>query len=142
MGPVLSSPRKENNLGLHLESLAALLQPQRSESPEDSSTSSSGATRESKFMAPFFLILDVQSPLEEVYPVLVSELETVRQEGLLTSSSHGFVSSGQLTVVITTETIPESYLAGGSSNDSDIFWVSSQDPKADVTNGHLTPLRT
>ncbi|KAJ6155333.1 hypothetical protein N7470_005899 [Penicillium chermesinum] len=139
LGPILSQPQKENDLQLRLKSLSTQLQPPAS---HPSVTDRLGATRQGDSSNPFVLILDVKSPFDEVYPTLMSQLSTARQEGSLTTWSRGQFTLRQLTVVVTAESKPETYFADGNASvASDVFWTSTADLEGGpFSNEHLVPL--
>lgn len=146
MGPLLSKPRRENDLRIRLESLSTKLPIGHSVHPHAFHTSSSGigAAAGSEPSGPFVLILDMKSPFEEIYPTLLSELEKFHQGELLGSVDHDALLPGQLMIVVTGELGPESYFEdeGDSTNNSGIFWISREDLESDdFTIDHVTPLR-
>ncbi|KAJ6086241.1 hypothetical protein N7486_010522 [Penicillium sp. IBT 16267x] len=139
MGPVGSNPKEDNNLQLRLDSLFARLQRRDLSDPWQIplDTESPAETIESIPTKSFFLVLDAQSPLREVLDLLLPQLETLRQQGYLTTWDGAQVIPGRVTLIITGETASECL----GFEFSDIFWSLRDDiSRGDVTNDHLIPM--
>lgn len=134
MGHIESSPRESNDLQLRLESLFTSLKPRDLQTPlsPEETTGSTDSTDS------FSLVLDAQTPLSELYPILLAQLEPLRQKEYLTSWDGKRVIPGRVTVVVTGEKSPESDCAEKSS---DVFWSSRDDVSRDAfMNEHLIPM--
>ena len=89
----------------------------------------------------FLLVLEARTSLDELYPRLVEQLDTLRQRGYLTHWDGQNVVPRHLTVVVTGEAFPESDCVHHSY--SDVFWSL---PEGQVLNeftkdgGHLSPV--
>ncbi|KAF7522516.1 hypothetical protein PCG10_007431 [Penicillium crustosum] len=68
----------------------------------------------------FLLMLDAKTPLHELYPHLVEQLDTLRQRGYLSHWDGQNVVQRPVTIVVTGEAFPESDCVNHSY--SDVFW--------------------
>jgi hypothetical protein len=82
----------------------------------------------------FLLMLDAKTSLHELYPLLVEQLDTLRQRGYLSHWDGGNVVQRSVTVVVTGESSPNSDCVNHSY--SDIFW--SAVPEGRVTTSDFT----
>lgn len=87
----------------------------------------------------FILALDAKSYFDEIYPLLVSQLDTLRQRGYLSHWDGTKVVRGPVTVVVTGEPVPSSRCSSYSY--ADVFWRTSDgDISWDgVMNDSLSP---
>ncbi|KAJ5325452.1 uncharacterized protein N7506_008554 [Penicillium brevicompactum] len=77
----------------------------------------------------FLLMLDAKSPLHDLLPALVEQLDALRRSGHLSHWDGESVIERPVTVVVTSEAIPDSDCV--NVNHSDIFW--SAFPEARTT---------
>lgn len=134
----LSSLDPANDLHLRLNLLLAHLEPRdastRTQIPMNAETPSSQVDDRT-----FTLVLDARSPIHELYPKLVSHLDTLRQRGYLTHWNGAQVVQGAVTIVVTGE-----WVASSNCSDHpylDVFWYSKGAISWDgVTNDHLIPI--
>lgn len=133
----LSSHDPANDLHIRFDSLLTRQEPDArytgSQISMDSETTSIADDRT------FVLVLDARSPLDELYPILVSYLDTLRQRGHLSHWDGVEVVQGAVTVVVTGESMASSDCANNPY--SDIFWSSRGHVSGDdLTNDQLTPI--
>lgn len=156
MGPSDAGPKPINDMQARLDSLIAKLGSRSlstdiqiplndesgSESEPLSNNGGSGGDDDSEEDTPrsFWLVLDPQSSIHELYPYLVSHLDLLRQRGLLTHWNGARVVQRPFTVVVTGESLPQSNCVDHPY--TDVFWTSSDDTVSwnDATNGHLIPI--
>ncbi|KAJ5618414.1 hypothetical protein N7528_007057 [Penicillium herquei] len=143
MSPAASSPKEENDLQFRLESILSRLRPLqvRGGSETLQTPLSSDPTEQDidlQVTKSFYLVLDAQSSLHEIYSVLLAQIEPLRQRGYLTTWDGTQLIPGRVTVVVTGETTSESWCTNESS---DIFWSSRDDiSRGSVVNDHLIPM--
>jgi hypothetical protein len=133
----LSSHDPENDLHIRFDSLLTRQEPDApypgSQIPMEPETSSIADDRT------FMLVLDARSPLDELYPILVSHLDTLRQRGQLTHWNGVEVVQGLVTVVVTGDSMASSACANNPY--SDIFWSSRGDVSGkELADDRLTPI--
>ena len=134
----LSSLDPANDLHLRFDSLLSNLEPgdasTKTQIPMNAETPSSQVDDRT-----FTLVLDARSPIHELYPNLVSSLDTLRRHGHLTHWDGAQVVQGAVTIVVTGEWVASSDCSDHSY--SDVFWYSKGAISWDgVTNDHLTPI--
>ncbi|KAJ6030826.1 uncharacterized protein N7446_000107 [Penicillium canescens] len=92
----------------------------------------------------FLLMLDAKTSLHELYPLLVEQLDRLRQRGYISHWDGESVVQRPVTVVVTGEAFPESDCASHSY--SDIFWSALPEGRfttSDFTKDglrHLSPI--
>jgi hypothetical protein len=92
----------------------------------------------------FLLMLDAKTSLHELYPLLVEQLDSLRQRGYISHWDGESVVQRPVTVVVTGEAFPESDCARHSY--SDIFWSALPEGRfttSDFTKDdlrHLSPI--
>ncbi|KAJ5342614.1 hypothetical protein N7541_011738 [Penicillium brevicompactum] len=111
-----------NRLGLDL--LLAKINHAATSAPGPIATSSLDEPSET-----FLLMLDAKSPLHDLLPALVEQLDALRRSGHLSHWDGESVIERPVTVVVTSEAIPDSDCV--NVNHSDIFW--SAFPEARTT---------
>lgn len=151
MGPSDAGPQAINDMQNRLDSLVTKLKVGPREIPTDIQvplSAESDSESESEYQnditedsrRSFWLVLDPQSSLHELYPYLVSHLDLLRQRGLLTHWDGARVVQRPFTVVVTSESLPRSDCSEHPY--TDVFWSSTEEPVSwnDATNRHLTPI--
>jgi hypothetical protein len=92
----------------------------------------------------FLLMLDAKTSLHELYPLLLEQLDRLRQRGYISHWDGERVVQRPVTVVVTGEAFPESDCASRSY--SDIFWSALPEGRfttSDFTKDglrHLSPI--
>ncbi|KAJ9491476.1 hypothetical protein VN97_g1748 [Penicillium thymicola] len=81
----------------------------------------------------FLLMLDAKTPLHELYPHLVEQLDTFRQRGYLSHWDGQNVVQRPVTIVVTGKAFPESDCVNHSY--SDVFWSAL--PEGRLTTSEL-----
>ncbi|OOQ88159.1 hypothetical protein PEBR_14103 [Penicillium brasilianum] len=141
MGPSNLGPSAIDHLPLRLDSIIAKLE--SGSSPRSSQISlikSAGGLNQNDPFRTFMLVLDAGSALPEVFPNLISHLDTLRQRGYLSHWDGAEVVQRAVTVVVTGElgSNPDC----SSSPYSDVFWSSEEGMifAEDLANGQLSPI--
>lgn len=148
MGPSDAGPKAINDMQNRLDSLVTKLGPrdhsihtdvQMPMSTEPEPESPNEVELEETAHS-FWLVLDPQSSLRELYPYLVSHLDLLRQRGILTHWNGARVVQRPFTVVVASESLPRSDCADHPY--TDIFWASSEDTYSwnDASHGQLVPI--
>lgn len=94
----------------------------------------------------FLLILDAKTPLQDLYPHLIEQLDTFRQRGYLSHWNGDTLVQRAVVVVVTGEASPNSDCVNHSY--ADLFWAPSPErrvtPHAFTGEGlrHLSPICT
>ncbi|KAJ5112710.1 hypothetical protein N7532_000755 [Penicillium argentinense] len=153
MGPSDAGPKAINDMQNRLDSLFAKVGPRQAQSPTDfqvplNADVSDDITHEVQnedenrddedSRRSFWLVLDKQSSLRELYPSLVSHLDALRQQGQLTHWNGERIVQRPFTVIVTSESLPRSDC---SNPYTDIFWSSTEElfSSDDATSSHLVP---
>lgn len=126
-----------SHLRFHLDSLVKQLAPRTSSAGSQITMS---AAQKKNPRQTFILVLDAKSRFDEIYPLLVSQLDTLRQRGSLSHWDGTKVIRGPVTIVVTGEPVPSSHCSSYSY--ADVFWMTSGgDVSWDgVMNDPLTPI--
>ncbi|KAJ5407718.1 hypothetical protein N7509_001601 [Penicillium cosmopolitanum] len=148
MGPSDAGPKAINDMQNRLDSLVTKLGPRDLSISTDiqmpmnteSEAESLHEVEEEETSHSFWLVLDPQSSLQELYPYLVSHLDLLRQRGLLSHWNGARVVQRPFTVVVASESLPRSDCADHPY--TDIFWASSEDTSSwnDRSHDHLIPI--
>lgn len=148
MGPSDAGPKAINDMQNRLDSLVTKLGPRDLSISTDiqmpmnteSEAESLHEVEEEETSHSFWIVLDPQSSLQELYPYLVSHLDLLRQRGLLSHWNGARVVQRPFTVVVASESLPRSDCADHPY--TDIFWASSEDTSSwnDRSHDHLIPI--
>lgn len=138
IGVSRSGPKAASHLRFHLDSLLKRLEPQAASAGSQIAMSADHMNNDPH--RTFILALDAKSRFHEIYPRLVSQLDTLRQRGYLSHWDGAEMVRGPVTVVVTGEPVPSSDCSSYSY--ADVFWSTNEgDISQDgVTNDYLSPI--
>lgn len=136
-----SGSKAASDLHVHLDSLLTRLEPRASSAGSQIALSAETPDHvENDPHRTFVLVLDVKSRFHEIYPRLVSQLDTLRQRGYLSHWDGAEIVRRPVTIVVSGESVPRSDCSSYSY--ADVFWSSSGgDISQDgVTNDSLSAI--
>lgn len=116
-----SGGKVASHLRFHLDSLLKELAPRTSSAGPQIAMNADQMKKNPR--QTFILALDAKSRFDEIYPLLVSQLDTLRQRGDLSYWNGTKVIRGPVTVVVTGEPVPSSHCSSYSY--ADLFWRTS-----------------
>ncbi|KAJ5666663.1 hypothetical protein N7462_011072 [Penicillium macrosclerotiorum] len=146
MGPFRATSEAAQDLSFHLETLLTGLESHKSQNFPSRTVQLSLPPSTGDLAAPaeparkFMLVLDAKSALDDLYPLLVAQLDALRQRGLLTHWDGARIIPRAVTLVVTGESVPASDCS--ISAYADVFW-SSEDAfifPDDVSAGLGSPI--
>lgn len=135
IGRSSSGPKAASNLRFHLDSLLKQLEPQATSAGSQTAMSADHIKNDPN--RTFILALDAKSRFHELYPRLVSQLDSLRQRGYLGHWNGAEMIQGPVTVVVTGEPVPSSDCSSYSY--ADVFWSTNGDISPDV-HDYLFPI--
>ncbi|KAJ5599096.1 hypothetical protein N7450_000163 [Penicillium hetheringtonii] len=146
MGPSDAGPADINDMQHRLDSLVSKLGSRDLSTDIQIPLSAEGESpnnvpEENDVSHSFWLLLDPQSPVNELFPHLVSHLDSLRQRGLLTHWEGHRVVHRPFTILLTGESSPGSNCADHPY--TDLFWISSDDTISwdeTAVRGQLAPI--
>lgn len=144
MGPSDAGPAAINDMQSRLDSLISKLGSRDLSTdiqiPLSAEGESSNDVPEENTSHSFWLLLDPKSSVNELFPYLVSHLDSLRQRDLLTHWDGDRVVQRPFTVLLTGKSSPQSNCADHSY--TDVFWISTDDtiPWDDARKDQLAPI--